>query len=268
MLFLLVILVMLVWGFSLVLPDAVDWTWVFRPASRALLKGESPFSVEGYFNAPWTAILLLPIAILPDRIGRAALLIVSLISMAIAGKKMGGNRITIALLLLSPPAIHGLLNGNIDWLAIIGFVLPPQIGLFFVSIKPQIGIAIAVYWLWQSWYHGGWRTALKVFAPFVLVLVLSFFIFGLWPLRFEREISLWWNASFWPASLPVGLALLVAGIRKNKFEFAVGASPCFSPYVLFHSWIVALLAIIKSTPESIAAFVGLWALMALRFVQL
>lgn len=262
------VLATLVWAFSRVLPEAVDWTWVFRPASLALLAGKSPFSVEGFFNAPWTAILLMPLAVLPDRIGRAALLVVSLISLAVVGRKLGGNKITIALLLLSPPALHGLLNGNIDWLAVYGFVLPPQIGLFFAAIKPQIGVAVGVFWLWQAWSMGGWREALRVFSPFLIVTLLSFLVFGLWPLRFEREVSLWWNASFWPASLPVGLALLVASMRKDKIEFAIGASPCFSPYVLFHSWIVGLFAIIRNTPESIAAFVGLWALVALRFIQL
>lgn len=93
MLMLILGLFVIVWLFSLVLPAAVDWSWVFRPASLAMLNGESPFSIEGFFNAPWTPLLLLPIAVLPDKIGRAALLVVSLISLAIVGKKMGGNRI-------------------------------------------------------------------------------------------------------------------------------------------------------------------------------
>jgi hypothetical protein len=266
--FILFVLVLLTWGISLVIPRGVDWSTAFRPAALALLKGESPYTVYGFYNAPWTLIPLIPLAILPEQIGRAALFVTSVISLTFIAWKLGGNKLTILLLLLSPPALHGFLNGNIDWLAMYGFILPPQIGLFFIAIKPQVGVAVAVYWLWRTWQEGGWQAVLRTFLPFLVILMITFILFGLWPLRYQREIALWWNASLWPLSLPVGLALLIASIKKDRLEYAIGASPCLSPYVLFHSWIGALLAIIKSTPETIAAFVGLWALIILRAIQL
>jgi len=67
----------------------------------------------------------------------------------------------------------------------------------------------------------------------------------------------------WPASIPVGLALLIAAIRKRKIEYAMGASPCLSPHVILHSWVGALLAVVSSTPELIAAVCGLWILVVL-----
>lgn len=103
-----------------------------------------------------------------------------------------------------------------------------------------------------------------MFGPFSLVLLLSLFVFDMWSLRFEREIDLWWNAILWPASIPVGLALLVGVIKSHKIEYAIGASPCLSPYVLLHSWTGALIAELNSIPEFIAAFVGLWILVAIR----
>ena len=136
--------------------------------------------------------------------------------------------------------MHGLLHGNIDWLATLGFILPPHIRMFFISVKPQIGIAVAIFWVIESWRENRWKGILKVLAPISAALILSFLMFGLWPLRFERELSLWWNASLWPASLPVGLALMVLAIRKREVNYAIGASPCLSPYILLHSWIVSL----------------------------
>jgi hypothetical protein len=65
-------------------------------------------------------------------------------------------------------------------------------------------------------------------------------------------------------SIPVGLALLVTAIRKQKIEYALAASPCLSPYVLLHSWVGVLLAIVSSTPETIAAVIGLWIFFAIR----
>ena len=180
------------------------------------------------------------------------LIICGLASYAFVAYKLGAKPIAIIFLLLSPLVMHVLLNGNMDWLAVLGFIMPPQFGLFFISIKPQIGIAVAPFWLIEAWRVGGWKQVLRTFAPFTIVLLLSFAIFGLWPLEavHENVTGVFFNASLWPMSIPVGLALFVAAMRKRKIEYAMAASPCLSPYVLFYSWGGALLAIISSTPAS------------------
>ncbi len=249
---------------SFTLPPAVDWRTAFRPAARELISGRSPYNVEGFFNAPWALLPLVPLALLPESIGRAVLVVVSLVTFAYTAHRMGARPLASLFFLLSPPVLHGLLNGNIDWLATLGFILPPQVGLFFIATKPQIGVAVGVYWLAEAWRVKGWREVLRVFGPVTVTMLLSFVLFGPWPLRFERELSLWWNASLWPASIPVGLALLVTAIRKRRIEYAIGASPCLSPYILLHSWVGALLAVVASVPETIAAVVGLWILVGIR----
>ena len=72
------------------------------------------------------------------------------------------------------------------------------------------------------------------------------------------------NASLWPMSLPVGLALSVTALRKSDVRYAIAASPLLSPYLLFHSWSGALFAVLASPAESIAAVVGLWILVIIR----
>lgn len=142
--------------------------------------------------------------------------------------------------------------------------MPPWIGLFFVAIKPQIGAGVVVFWVVQAWRRGGWREMMNTFAPIAVVTVVSLFIFGFWPSRFSNAEYRWWNARLWPASIPVGLALLVAALRKNRIQFAMGASPRLSPYVLLHSWVGALLAIIHSLPKTVAAVVGLWIVVLIQ----
>ena len=68
-------------------------------------------------------------------------------------------------------------------------------------------------------------------------------------------------------SIPVGLALLVAAVRKRRIEYAMGASPCLSPYVLFHSWSSALVSIVSLEAETVAAVVGLWVVVIIRAVS-
>lgn len=248
-------------------PPAIDWTITFRPAALTLLSGLSPYGRVYYVHAPWTLIPLIPLAILPEEVGRTVLLFCSLASYTFVAHKLGGKKIAIAMFLLSPLVLHVILNGNMDWLAVLGFVMPPQFGLFFISIKPQIGIAVAPFWLFEAWRDGGWKQVLKTFTPFTIVLLLSFAIFGLWPLETVREniTGVFFNASLWPLSIPVGLTLFVTAIRKRKLEYAMAASPLLSPYLLFYSWGGALLAIISSVPETIAAVIGLWILVGIRY---
>jgi hypothetical protein len=247
------------------IPPAVDWTTSFRPATLTLLSGVSPYGRVYIIHAPWGLLMLAPLAVLPEAVGRVMLFFCGIAAYAFVAYRLGGRLISIIFLLISPPVMHLLLNGNIDWLAILGFVIPPQFGLFFISIKPQVGIAVAPFWLIEAWREGGWKQVMKTFAPFTIVLLLSFAIFGLWPAGAETVIKVYFNASLWPLSIPVGLALFVTAIRKQNIKYAIAASPCLSPYVLFYSWSGVLLAIISSIPETIAAVIGLWILVAIRY---
>jgi hypothetical protein len=248
-----------------IVPPAIDWTTTFRPSTLTLLSGHSPYGRFYLVHAPWTLILLTPMALLPEAVGRVMLLFCSLASYAYVAYRLHAKPVAIIFLLISPLVMHLLLNGNMDWLAILGFILPPQLGLFFISIKPQIGIAVGPFWLIEAWRLGGWKLVLKTFAPFTAVLLLSFAIFGFWPTYSFSVISVSYNASLWPLSIPVGLALLVTAIRKRKIEYAMAASPCLSPYLLFYSWGGVLLSIISSVPETVAAVIGLWILVAIRY---
>src|SRR5262249_52602097 len=154
---------------------------------------------------------------LPEAVGRVMLLFCGLASYAFVAHKLGAKPIAVASLLASPLVMHVLLNGNMDWLAVLGFILPPKIGLFFISIKPQVVIAVAPFWLVEAWRDGGWKQVLKVFAPFTIILMLSFVLFGLWPLETVRDniAGVYFNASLWPLSIPVGLALFITALRKR-----------------------------------------------------
>ncbi len=249
---------------SATLPTAVDWHGAFRPAALEILHGRTPYTASGFFNPPWTAVLLIPFAILPEHIGRAVLVIVALATYAYVGHKLGGNKVTIPLLLVSPPVLHGILNGNLDWLAALGAVLPPWIGLFFLMIKPQVGLAVGVYFLFVAWREGGIVKVIKTFAPSGLALAVSVAIFGPWFLAIPPISEIPLNASFWPLSLPIGLAWIVAAIRKTEIRYSLIASPFLSPYMLLHSWVGALLGLIPLTYEFAAAVIGLWMLVLMK----
>jgi hypothetical protein len=90
-----------------------------------------------YFAVSWALLPLIPVAVLPEKIGRGILFAAGLFPFAYAGHALGAKRAALTLFLLSPKVSHGLLKSNIEWLPFMGVILPPQVGVFFVTIKPQ-----------------------------------------------------------------------------------------------------------------------------------
>ena len=267
----LVLIVLAVIGASvaagLVLPAGIDWHATYRPVSIMAMQGKSPYrpDPDAFFPyAPWALIPLIPLGLLPENIGRGAFFVLAILGYSYFAMRLGANRYTLPLFLISPPVLHCLLNANIDWIAILGYALPPQIGIFFLLVKPQVGIGGVIFWLVISWYRGGFRETLRVFLPVTIVTLLSFVVFGLWPLSFIRAMQYSWNASLWPLSIPVGLVLMVQALRQKDIRFSMAASPCLSPYVLFHSWAGALGAILSDTVLTLTAVIGLWGVIIFR----
>jgi hypothetical protein len=74
-----------------------------------------------------------------------------------------------------------------------------------------MGSVVALFWLAEAWRKGRVREVVRVFAPFTIVLLVSFVLYGFYPLEWVTvEVDQWWNASLWPMSIPIGLTLAVA----------------------------------------------------------
>lgn len=263
-----VLCIVFIAAFSFFLPPSYDWTNVYRPAALALISRQSPYAVERFINPPWTLLPFLPLLIFPEAVGRAIIALITIVALSYIVHRLGGKPISMLFFLLSPPVIQMIQDGNVDWLAALGFIMPPQIGLFFVVIKPQIGIAVAIFWLIEIWRKFGFKGVIRVFAPAAVLTILSLVVFGLWPLKVDNAFGWGGNASLWPISIPVGLGLLVGSIQKQKIDYAIAASPCLSPYVLLHSWIGPLLAIIRNIPVTIVVVIGMWILVAIRWAEM
>ncbi len=246
-------------------PPGWDWINWFRPATLAMLSGESPYNLKGFFNPPWLLIPFIPLAFLPERVGVVVISIAYITSYIFVSRKLGAKALTIAVLLTSPSFFYGLTFANIDWIVALGFLMPPQIGLFFVLVKPQIGLGISIYWLFESWRNGGVKQVVKVFFPVTIAFIFSFFLYGLWPLRSQQWAS---NSSLWPVSIPIGLVLLTTAIRNRRRGLSIVASPFLAPYVGVQSWAIATLGLLPHQLETIVAVLGLWVVHIVENEQL
>jgi len=248
----------LIWVLSVYVHQGMDWIDYFRPAALEMLAGRSPYTVEGFVNPPWLLIPLLPIALLPEKVGGAVMFVLLLGAFGYTAYRLKAKPLAMLAIILSAPVVYSLRYAQTDGLAALGFVLPPQIGLFFVLAKPQAGLAVALFWLVEAWREGGVKRVARTFAPVTLAYLLSFAIYGIWLTRGMGSIGLDCNISFWPTSLPIGLILLVHALRHRRFHTSIIAGPFFSPYLAIHSWSTALLGLAPSTSEAVVASVATW----------
>ncbi|MFN3492665.1 MAG: hypothetical protein ACK40V_10640, partial [Anaerolineales bacterium] len=185
--------------------------------------------------------------------------IVSILIYAWAAYRLGANRFTLAVFLLSPPVVYGMRMLNVDIFVLIGFVIPPQIGLFFVLIKPQMGIVMIPFWLVKAYKEGGIKKIVSTFLPIVVVVGISFLIFGNWFSGRQADLyDSFWNASLWPWALPIGIVLTALALRDLRQDFAMTASPFLSPYLAYHSWVSVLAGLIKHQFEFVITVISMW----------
>jgi len=226
----------------------VDWKGAFRPASLDLLRGENPYS-RGFFNPPWILLPLIPVALFPSALGASVIFALNLVAYLFTARKLGLKLLPILVFVLFSGMLVVSMNGNIEGLLSLGFLLPPEFGLLLVLAKPQFGIGVAIFWIVQAFRNGGIKSAILISLPVMVAYLLSFLLFGLWPFRSIVLDTAWWNASIFPYGIPVGLALLALSIYKNKIGFAIASSPFFAPYLTGHTWAVVWLGLLLVVSE-------------------
>ncbi len=224
-----------------------DWDNCFRPGAQYLITGKNPNDLENCHWVPWSLLPLVTIAFLPADVGRAILASVAVVTYFLVAKKMGASLLVAALMVANPLYLfHNILNPNIDWLVAIGYVLPPQIGLFFSLTKPQLGIGLIVYWLVEAYREGGMRRIISTFLPVTLLFLATTIIYGPYFFQYGKLLDdpPGWNLSFWPYSILVGLPLLVWSVVKRQSQGAILGGPFFSPYMGYYSWPIAFLGLL------------------------
>lgn len=261
---LVILFVLLVWAIYNLEGVGFEWGKVYRPAITELIAGKSPYTIGLLYNPPWILIPLIPLALLPEKLGAAVFFVIGLAAFSFLGFKMGAKPITLVFLIISYPVSLCLYRGQIDWLPLLGFLLPPQYGLFLVTAKPQLGIGIAVYWLIEAWRKAGIKQVLKVFTPVCIAYLASFALYGFWPLKNEYNTQDLYQVSLWPISIPIGLVVLTQAIRTQKAGLSMVASPFLSPYVQAYSWVGAIFGLLPLQVETIVAVIGVWIWQIIR----
>src|SRR5690606_16539584 len=124
-------------------PGGDDWE-TFQGAAQRLLDGESLYGTRithaYYSNPPWLATLLIPLGLLPFKLGWAILCAASLGAALLLLRRWQpqAGLVKPLLILLSPPMVYILMHGQIDALVISGVWLPTQYWAIVALTKPQV----------------------------------------------------------------------------------------------------------------------------------
>lgn len=221
------------WNFVLP-PIGIDFSTVWVRVARLVVDGKTPYANADFYNPIWLAWLLSPFALLDEHMGWALFLVMALVGYFIAYQRLTGNLLRTVLLMLSPLTWHGLINGNIDWLVMLGAVIPPWVGVWLLALKPQMSLGVLIVYVVRAFRQ---RRLLAIFGPLILTVVWSVSA-GLYPAQFDME-RLTWNCTLWPWGLLPGLAILVIALWRDDARLAWLVGPFCAPYLAPHSWVAA-----------------------------
>lgn len=230
-------------------PIGIDWG-----ATYSQIPGHwrDPYEIATFTSPPWV-MLLLPHAWLPLEWGNAINLVLNIsLIMAVIIRFRGGWPLML-LVFTSPPFFDLVRTNNVDWIALLALLVPAMWGLPILAIKPQALGGVSVIWWKQS------SNKIRLLIPLIVVVVLSFLIWGMWPTQLKSVQESVWNFAPWPFLILLGLYMLYRAYRSDDAFLAAAATPFLVPYLAPYS-IAGLMAFsgCKYRREALIVYVAFW----------
>ena len=142
----------------------------------------------------------------------------------------------------SAPFLSLLINGNVDWLPMLAFLLPAQWGIAILLSKPQAGLMAGLVWFKRA------RRKDLFLVPAIGLFLASILVWGWWvPRMVEQSLRVggktmvgFWNIAPFPWLIPIGVWLLYQAWKREDELIAVAATLCLVPYFAIYSLTVFL----------------------------
>ena len=100
----------------------------------------NPYAQLAWPYVPWATLPLLPFSYLPLAISVLLQLMLYFVLLTVLIFKFGGDYRTVLLVLTSAFAFDAALEPNMEWIVVIGLLVPPALSGPFLVIKPQVAI--------------------------------------------------------------------------------------------------------------------------------
>lgn len=231
---------------------------MFYHAIITMWHGGNPYLDPAFMSPPWVLIILSPFALLPERIGYWAWVLVSIRIYAYVFRVWRFSPLMLLAFLTCPPMIWSLWYGNLEALIILALVIPAPLEMVALAVKPQLGIMTILYKLIQNWR-----------ASWLLILCggLSVIFYGAWWVGAGRLTQVLWNMSGFPIYIPLGLAVFYQALMHNNERQTLAASLCIAPYFNFGALLLLPLAAARTRGAYYLTIVGTWVVWFLLIWQ-
>lgn len=251
------------------LPYFGDWEVVYYSTGRSVA---DPYAVPGFFNAPWLAWIIAPFTLLPQHLSGTLWMTLSTVIGLWCIHRLGGGIPAAMLCLLSPAYIRFITSGQVDAVPLLGFVLLLTVqelswaglGIALVLVKPQVfGAGLLTYWI-----NLERKEKLSILWLPALLLVLSFALYGFWPLQMGwQHLTRKVDITPWPYGIPLGIGLLAWSVRQEKPALGGLSTYFLVPYASPSSVFAYTVVLFSLAPRwlSVVTFLLLW-LMALTIM--
>lgn len=206
-------------------------------------------TLDGFFYAPWVMPYLYLLTALPYKLAWIVVNLVNLAGLFTAAKVFGGSLLMLA---VSYPLLFVLFYGQIDGLYALGFVV------MYIGLRRDKPALAAAGWMLAliKYYIGGplglglvvcfalnRKQAVQVFSITALFILLSFAVWGLWPLETFRRVAVEIPGGYtlgmdtWELFGPVILILWAPLLALRSRSYIWWAATCFLtiPHLYPHS---------------------------------
>ncbi len=260
------------WGVSLYI-DSLDpffaWNDQIRAFRAAAAMPLTPYEAH-FLNPPWAVLFVWPFAQLPLAWGSLAQTMVYFAALSGVVYKFGGGMRAVVLMLGSYFAFTGVYELNIEWVVVVGLLLPPAWGVPFVLAKPQL--ALTYYLAWPR------QTVARAVIVGLLTLLISFAVWGWWPplmLDNTSRLLSYHVANIapqyqfgWLISLAIGIPFLSYAFYKRDVVLLILAWLFFVPYIGAYSVLLHVgLASIKWPRVMLIVVLVTWAVYGTNLLQ-
>jgi len=227
-----------------------------------------PYPDLAFPYVPWTVVLLAPVGLLPYQWSVLAQLVVYFVLLAALVRKFGGGLGTLLLVLLSPLAFDTALEPNLEWLVVLGLLVPRAWSGPLLLVKPQVALG----------YGLSFRRQEVVAAVVVMLAVtaVSLVVWPGWPSHMLADIQVntlgGWGSRInialsellpRPLSWAIGLWLAWRAVRRQDAILGVLAWLFFVPYATIYGYMPAYALLAVRWPGWVLVIsLTLWALYA------
>ncbi|NDJ84964.1 MAG: hypothetical protein GYB66_03670 [Chloroflexi bacterium] len=215
---------------------------------------DNPYETPRYVYPPWTAVLLIPFSFMPLPLAVLIQICVFFVLLAVLIHRYGGNTGHVILVVTSYWAFDNGLELNIDWLPVLGILVPAFLSGPLLLTKPQVALGV-----WLSYSR---KQLIRAANVTLALLAVSFILWDNWPEAMWDSLQRWTLTDEYydqfnlapiallpvPISLAIGAWIGWHAFKQRSVILSLLAWMFFVPYIPTYTMIVYFVPITMRLP--------------------